>query len=97
MKCLNCLLLVFLLPVQAFALESMSFIHSLGTHGDLGHESLQLLCVKERCHLSFSENDRVTSKKEFKRSEVKNFFEIAQTAVNSPRRKDEATTSTHFI
>ena len=83
--------LLFILSSQAFALDSFSILRPLGTNGDQGTESLELICVKDACQISTLRNDKITNKKGIMRSEANTFFQSAKstlTASSSPKTED---------
>ena len=78
-----CLILpaLFITSVYASAVDTLSITHLLGTGGDLGAETVQLICLKNNCHLSLAIHDRETEKTTLERNEAKVFFTDAKNAI----------------
>lgn len=84
------IIMLFLASTNAHALDSMTWTRNYGSSGDLGSETLQLLCVKQACHLSLVEDNRVPISLLLPRSEVNSLFSEGELAVaaENPRPMD---------
>jgi hypothetical protein len=85
------ILLILGTPIAAFASDSFSITRALGTTGELGQDSLVLMCVKKKCQITSLKNDVVLAKKALSRKDADTYFYNAQKAMKLTAAHEEKT------
>jgi hypothetical protein len=81
----------------AQASDVLSITHLLGTNGDLGTESVQVICFKDDCLLSSFENEHAVRKKKISRAEVSAYFGSAQALITQKNAKNVVNSSREIM
>jgi hypothetical protein len=85
--------LALFISVNAHAFDSFSLMRGFGTQGNLGHEVLELNCVKKKCELSVVRNENIVSKKVLTRKEADAYFKLAKKALTAKKSHMPASTA----